>query len=122
MVTPRSSQVSPRRKKKAAARDDPWERVKHAFERDWLQAREEPHVAEASAEGPPSATDSKVDWFNAEPAVRYGFSAFESYGADYPQWNDELDQRLARGWNDKVTGRAYEELRHEIRVGWHCRH
>jgi hypothetical protein len=141
MVTPRSIPKPVPSPKKEVPPDATWDRVKHALERDWQQTRTDftnrgtnlhQHVTDTVKQamgkevipppGEPNASGSRYDWVSAEPAVRYGFSAFQEYGSEFPTWNEALDRKLERGWNEKATGRRYEDVRHEVKVGWQTRH
>jgi hypothetical protein len=118
-----------------------WEHVKQALQRDWAQTRadfsgggKELHqnvgdtVKQATGRQPippkgvpnPTRALSPQDWERAEPAVRYGFNSHAELGTNHTMWSDELDRKLAHGWNERATGMKYDDVREAVKVGWNA--
>jgi hypothetical protein len=117
-----------------------WERTKEAFKRDWEQTKADfskTHGKELNQDvddtvsqatglkpipGPntPNAEDRK--WEEVEPAVAYGYGAHEEYGSVYDQWDDKLENRLAREWDRDRTGKSFDEVKRNVRRGWEYKH
>lgn len=94
-----------------------WERVKRAFANDWEQTRAD--FGDESARQMNQDVDDTLkqmagadDAFeNREQAFRFGYAAQRHYQSDYPEWNDELDDRLRAEYNgDYEADREY--IRH----------
>lgn len=94
-----------------------WERVKKAFANDWEQTKAD--FGSKNARDMDQDVDDTVkqmagtdDAFeNREQAFRFGYTAHERYGAEYPQWNDALEEHLRPEYEGKYdSDRAY--IRH----------
>ncbi|HWA77052.1 MAG TPA: hypothetical protein VG937_32175 [Polyangiaceae bacterium] len=112
-----------------------WDRTKEALRRDWEQTKadltEGGHelnqdvgdtvkqsvgkeaIPPSNRPNPPSDRD---DWDDFEPAVRYGYGARQYYGAQ--PWNDELEVKLRKDWDDSGSSNAWERIKAAVRRGW----
>lgn len=112
-----------------------WSRVREAFSRDWEQTKKDftgtgtelnqsvpdtVRQATGNAPIPPRGkpNPSVTLWQEAEPAVRYGFGARQQYGAEHPDWNESLEQKLATEWDAEKTGRPFADVHQLVRAGW----
>lgn len=77
-----------------------WERIKKAFANDWEQtkadfgsdkARDMDQDVDDTLK---QAMGSDNAFENREQAFRFGYAARRHYGAQHPDWSDELDTRL----------------------------
>jgi hypothetical protein len=112
--------------------DSAWERTKAAFKRDWDQTKHD-------VGGHQPDTDQKIGnttrqasgkeaipprgvptYEEVEPAYRYGFGARSKYGAQYPEWDDELETQLKGEWEEIAPARklTWMQDRAAIRRGW----
>jgi hypothetical protein len=94
-----------------------WERIKKAFANDWEQTK-----ADFGVDGARDMDQDVDDTFkqmagsddafeNREQAFRFGYAAQRHYQSDYPEWNDELDNRLQEEYDgDYAADRRY--IRH----------
>jgi len=115
--------------------DTAWQRVKHAFQRDWQQTKhdlggEEPDLGQSASDTVAQATGSKPipsnsipvtvtgdeydDVFdeNDETAYRYGFAAYRHLGGE---WNTATIERLRKDWGDDAD---WEQNCAAVRQGW----
>jgi hypothetical protein len=53
-----------------------------------------------------------------EPAHRFGFGARSKYGDEYPDWDDDLEDRLKEDWKSIDAQRSWDKDRDAIRYGW----
>lgn len=101
---------------KAAFRND-WEQTKHDFGgkgRDLDQDVDDTLKQMAGKQSTAVAGGAGMhDWDSHEPAFRYGYGARQHYGSQYPQWNEDVEDRLRRDW----TG-DWGHDRDYIRRGW----
>ena len=112
--------------------DSAWERTKAAFKRDWDQTKHdvgghEPDTDQKignttrQASGKEAIPPRGVPTYEeAEPAYRYGFGARSKYGAEYPEWGDELETHLKGEWEEIAPARrqTWMQDRAIIRRGW----
>lgn len=106
-----------------------WDRVKAAFRRDWEQTKHDfgsktspdldqdvddtvKQMAGKQPVGTMGATGMQ-DWEHDESAYRYGYGARLHYGQQYPQWNEDVEDRLRRDWRGD-----WNTDREKIRRGW----
>jgi len=93
-----------------------WNSVKDEVQRDWFQ-----HLSEV-----PPADDGEAvgvrQWREAEPAVRYGYFTRITYGLEPVPWNEEVERELSRGWSAAFSGRTFDEVRDDVRLGWSAPH
>ncbi len=101
-----------------------WERVREAMRRDWMQTKHDLHIG--GHEMNQSAADTvkqaiakehlpdinkanppKVigEWDEAEIPYGYGYAARRHFGANYPHWNDALENELEKEWTRGPAGR-----------------
>lgn len=77
-----------------------WERIKKAFANDWEQTK-----ADLGVEGArdldqdiddtlKQAAGSEDAFENYEQAFRFGYTAQRRYGSSFPDWNEDLEDRL----------------------------
>lgn len=94
-----------------------WERVKKAFANDWEQTKAD--FGSEKARDMDQDVDDTVkqmvgadnSFENREQAFRFGHSAHRRYHSEYPEWNDDLDNRLRSEYSgDYKADRAY--IRH----------
>ncbi len=112
--------------------DSAWERTKAAFKRDWDQTKhdlggDEPDTNQKINNTARQASGKEIipprgvpTYEEAEPAYRYGFGARSQYGAEHPDWDDELEIQLKGEWEEiapagKLT---WMQDRAAIRRGW----
>jgi len=93
-----------------------WNSVKDEVQRDWFQ-----RLSEVPPDGDGGAVGVR-QWSEAEPAVRYGYLTRITYGLEPVPWTEEVDRELSRGWSNTFTGRTFEEVRADVRLGWCARH
>jgi hypothetical protein len=116
-----------------------WDRVKEAMRRDWSQTKHEMHVG--GHETSQSVTDTLKqaageqhlptinqvnphrlisEWSDAELPYRYGYAARQQYGAEHPQWSEELEAKLQDEWTTAQDRIAYdwESAMHLVRRGY----
>jgi len=112
--------------------DSAWERTKAAFKRDWDQTNHDlgGHAPDTDqkigntarqASGKEAIPPRGVPTYEeAEPAYRYGFGARLEYGAEYPEWDDELETQLKGEWEEIAPARrqTWMQDRAIIRRGW----
>jgi hypothetical protein len=111
-----------------------WDRVREALHRDWDQTKHDLHagghelnqklsdtVEQAAGTKPMPPIDKanppKVigQWEDAETAIGYGYAARDHFGDQHPEWNDDLERRLAADWN---TERPWSEIVRYVRHGY----
>jgi hypothetical protein len=97
-----------------------WERIKKAFANDWEQTKadfgsEEARDMDQDVDDTLKQMSGSDDAFeNREQAFRFGYTAQSRYGAEYPEWGDELDRRLGADYPGNYSAdRAY--IRHAYR-------
>ena len=112
--------------------DSAWDRVKLAIKRDWDQTKHdlggnEPDThqnishttrqATGNEAIPPRGTPNHDD---VESAHRFGYGARLHYGKNYPDWNNDLELRLAEDWRKSNPSRqeTWMQDRAAIRYGW----
>jgi len=115
-----------------------WERAKEALRRDWEQTKADVSdggqelnqdvgdtLKQASGKQPipPAGTPNRdsssrsfTDWNSAEPAVRYGYAA--RYYYQDSEWNDELESKMRRDWDDTESGSTWEQVKSAVKRGW----
>jgi hypothetical protein len=112
--------------------DAAWARVRDAFKRDWDQTRHdfgggEPDTGQnigntlkqtAGKEAIPPRHQPTYE--EMEPAYRYGLGARRQFGGEYPEWDDELEQRLQQEWAalEPTREEFWEDDREAIHDGW----
>lgn len=110
--------------------DSAWERVKSAMKRDWDQTKhdlggKEPDTNQKIGNTTRQASGKEVipprgqpTYEELEPAHRFGHGARSKYGAEYPDWDDDLEDRLKDDWKSVDAKRSWEKDRAAIRYGW----
>lgn len=55
-----------------------------------------------------------------EPAYRFGYGARSNYGDEFPEWNDDLEDRLRDEWEEIAPDQkqTWMQDRAAIRRGW----
>lgn len=109
-----------------------WERAKEAFKRDWDQTKHDlgaklPNLKQnvgdtiSQAMGkepiPPKYTPNFED---VEYGYRFGYGARNQYGAQYPIWNEDLEQTLQKDWDAASSSCPcrWEDYRSVVRRGY----
>ena len=114
-----------------------WERVKEAFHRDWEQTKADfskKHGKElkqnakdtvkqavgADPVPPADMPNPKVDkdWNKSEPAARYGYGARNKYGTEFASWDDRVELKLKKEWDEFKSDRKWDEAKPDVRAGW----
>lgn len=113
-----------------------WDRVKGALKRDWEQTK-----ADVSSKGrdldqdvgdtvkqavgkqpiPPGNQpnrDDDDDWGKVEPGYRYGVGARSKYGGEHRDWDDRLESKLSKEWDDLKSGQTWAEAKAWVRRAW----
>jgi hypothetical protein len=112
-----------------------WDRVKGALKRDWEQTK-----ADLSSKGheldqdvddtvkqaagkqriPPGNQPNREtdDWDKVEPGYRFGVGARSKYGADHREWDDRLESKLSKEWDDLKSGQTWAEAKSWVRRAW----
>ena len=109
--------------------DFAWDHVKLAMKRDWEQAKyaDQPetgqsskHAARQAGGMEPIPPMGKLSFEELEPAYRFGYGARLKYGTEYPEWDENLEIRLAKDWRIMNPTRLekWEQDRSAIRYGW----
>lgn len=112
--------------------DSAWERTKAAFKRDWDQTKHdlgghEPDTNQKIGNTTRQASGKEAipsrgmpTYEEVEPAYRYGFGARSQYEDEYPEWDDELEDRLRGEWEEIAPSRnqTWMQDRAIIRRGW----
>jgi hypothetical protein len=112
--------------------DSAWERAKAAFRRDWDQTKhdlggQEPDTNQKIGNTARQASGNEIipprgvsAYEEVEPAYRYGFGARSKYGAEYLEWDDELEMHLKGEWEQIAPARkqTWMQDRAAIRRGW----
>lgn len=105
------------------------DRVRETLHRDWDQTKHDLHmgghqlnqkmadtVGQAAGTRPMPPIDQanppKVigRWEDAEIPMGYGYAARTHFGDQYPQWNDELEQKLKADWKAETPWPAVQHL------------
>jgi hypothetical protein len=108
-----------------------WQRAKEALRRDWDQTKhdlgaDEPNINQKAKNTVKQTTSNEAIpprhqpvYEEVEPANRFGFGARSEYSEKYPEWNDELENRLKNDWTS-VGGKKenWNKDRDAIRHGW----
>jgi hypothetical protein len=116
--------------------DSAWERTKAAFKRDWDQTKHdlgghEPDINQKTSNTTRQASGKEAipprgvpTYEEVEPAYRYGYGARSEYGDEYPEWDDELEDRLKGEWEMIAPSRrqTWMQDRAIIRRGWDYDH
>jgi hypothetical protein len=97
-----------------------WERIKKAFANDWEQTKadfgsDEARDMDQDVDDTLKQMSGSDDAFeNREQAFRFGYTAQNRYGSQYPKWDVDLDRQLEAEYpGDYSTDRAY--IRHAYR-------
>jgi hypothetical protein len=111
--------------------DTSWDRVKAAIRRNWEETKQaftqpDPSTgqdvddtvpAAESKEAVPRQGQPKFD--DLEPAFRYGYAARRHYGQQSPEWDEDMERRLASEWGTLYpTGIGWDYYRNAVRAGW----
>lgn len=117
-----------------------WEKVKGALQRDWEQTKADfdlggaelkqhvPDTVWQAVGAVPIPADGLANpdpvkpaiWAEAEAGVRYGVGARAQY-ASFEKWNDALELRLSREWDEDLTGKPFAAVRPFVRHGWNAK-
>ena len=104
--------------------DRSWERVKAAFRNDWEQTKHDfgsntaRDLDQDVNDTVKQAVGSEDAFETREPAFRFGHAAQNQYRTKYPNWNDDLDQRLRQDYgSDYDRDRSYIRHAYEYRYG-----
>jgi hypothetical protein len=109
-----------------------WSRMKGALERDWEQTKADWSTAGrdlnqgvgntlkqmAGSEPIPPDDEPNDTWEKVEPAYRYGIGARAEYGAQYGDWDDRLDAKLADDWSRMQSGKSWAQVRARVQRAW----
>jgi hypothetical protein len=114
-----------------------WERTKEALRRDWEQTKADVSdgghelnqnvgdtVKQSAGKQPippgnmpnPASASERDTWNDVEPALRYGYGARHHYGSQ--DWNDDLERKLRKDWDDTGDPSAWERVKAAVRRGW----
>jgi hypothetical protein len=121
--------------------ENAWERVKEALKRDWEQTKADfqghgkdlnqgvddtvkqavgkeviPPLNQPNPETPHDVT--KPIWRDVEEPMKYGYGAREYYGAQYKQWDDNLEGTLKEEWEGDRTHRTWDDVKAFVRRGY----
>jgi hypothetical protein len=113
-----------------------WDRVKESLQRDWEQTKADVNLKSgkelnqqvsntvkqaAGSEVMPgpntpnpahrSPSSDAGTWYDVEPAFRYGAGARAQYSSSYQSWNDELEHKVSRDWDEKKTGKPFKDVK-----------
>ncbi len=99
-----------------------WDRVKKAFANDWEQTKsdfgsDEARDLDQDVDDTLKQASGSDDAFeNREQAFRFGYAAQRRYQTQYPQWNESLDEQLAKDYEgDYDADRDYIRHSYEYR-------
>jgi hypothetical protein len=102
-----------------------WDHIKRATKHHWDQAQTQicPHGGGVfnPITGERMLLPSKQSIFGElESAFRFGFGALMEYGTSHPQWDTDLEIRLAREWRrlNPTQLQTWECDREAIRYAW----
>ncbi|MBL9038855.1 MAG: hypothetical protein JNG84_10095 [Archangium sp.] len=116
-----------------------WERVKDALKRDWEQTKADVGVSSGRelnqqvgntvkqatgsevippAGQPNAGAEKKPSWDDVEPALQYGFGAHEQYRTTFKTWDDTVESKLEKEWDEKQTGKPFKEVKPFVKRGW----
>jgi hypothetical protein len=112
--------------------DSAWDRVKLAMKRDWDQTKHDfggnkPDTNQKAGNTTRQASGKEVipprgqpAYEELEPAHRFGYGARSKYADEYPEWDDELESRLKKDWEEIAPERkqTWMQDRAAIRYGW----
>ena len=121
--------------------ENAWERVKEALKRDWEQTKVDlqgygkdlnqdvedtvkqatgsevippPHEANVKTMHPVT----KPIWKDVEEPMKYGYGAHEYYGAQYKEWDENLEGTLKEEWEGDRTHRTWDDVKAFVRRGY----
>ena len=109
--------------------DFAWDHVKLAMKRAWEQtkhANKPPanqrfgHAARQINRMEPIPPLGRLFFEESEPACRFGYGARLKYGMEHPEWDENLEMRLAKDWRimNPIWLQTWEQDRTAIRYGW----
>jgi len=104
--------------------DFDFEHVKSATRHKWQQTRRVMVTDEGSKRktggAVTTASQDSPTFGEAETAIRFGFSARVEYDASFPQWDHDLEFKLAREWLslNPTPLATWEQAREAVRYGW----
>lgn len=107
-----------------------------AMQRDWDQTKHdmggnEPdtnqnvaNTTRQAAGAEPIPSRGKPAYEEIESAHRFGYGARLKYGAEYPEWNEALESRLANDWRatEPMRKQTWMQDRAAIRYAWDWQH
>jgi hypothetical protein len=108
-----------------------WDRSKEAFHRDWEQTKHDfgadvPDLKQnvndtvkqaAGSEAIPPGNQPNYEEY--EPALRFGYGAYQNYGKQYNAWDDKLESQLSNDWQTTYGKDAdWKHYRTVIHRGW----
>jgi hypothetical protein len=103
--------------------DSAWDRVKSAFRRDWEQTRHDfgsktaRDLDQDVDDTVKQAAGADTGFEDHEPAFRFGHAARTQYSTQYPNWNNDIDNRLREDY-----GSDYDRDRDSIRRAYEYRY
>jgi hypothetical protein len=109
--------------------DFAWDHVKLAMKRDWEQRKygQKPNTNQniGYTAKPTSSIElipplGQLIFEELESAYRFGYGAHLKFGSKYPEWDNNLEIRLARDWRtmDPTRQQTWEQDRDAICYGW----
>lgn len=110
-----------------------WDRIKEALHRDWEQTK-----ADFSSKGqdldqgvgdtvrqaagkqaiPPEGYPNPGTFEDAEPALRFGYSAANQYETEHKDWDDSVESKLKSEWESIEGARNWQEFKAAVKRGW----
>lgn len=93
--------------------------VKQASGKDAIPPASTPNLKmNAKKNGATDAySDVKMDYNDAEPALRYGYGASSQF-ADHKDWDDKLETKLRGDWDMLKSGQAWDDAKSYVRSGF----
>jgi hypothetical protein len=108
-----------------ASHDFAWDHVKRAMKYHWDRAQTQIYLQGVIAFNPITGErmllpSNQSIFDELESAFRFGFGARMEYGDDHPQWDTDLEIRLAREWCHLNPARlqTWELDREAVRYAW----
>src|SRR5690606_15419746 len=111
-----------------------WDRLKAAMRRDWEQTKADftsngkelnqgvgdtvKQIAGSEPIPGPNTPNADDEWKKVETEYRFGVGAHQQYSREYRDWNDELDGKLSRDWDELKYDRAWDAARPTVRRAW----
>jgi hypothetical protein len=101
--------------------DEAWHRLRPKFRNQWDQTKLDINEAgEAPFKTMLKSRTGSTTFEDMEPAYRFGLGSRLSFGDQYPDWNEELENHLRKDWLTIYPYRqdCWELDLEAIRFGW----